>query len=769
MLKLLKYLKPFTVMVIFIFIFAFFQAMADLNLPNIMSDIVNYGIQRNGIVNAVPDALRKTEYDKLSIFLTDDNKKIVDANYLLIDKSSQDYDKYVKTYPDLANEPIYVLNTTDKDTINTLDPIMAKAIMSVSGVDKLMQENNNDVQKVLQSFMNKSSDNSSQAPSPQMQAMLSKIDPNADIFTVIAQIMKAMPADQIQKMRDTVDQQMAGIPESLLSQATSPYIKNEYSALGIDTSKYQQNYIIRAGGFMLLIAIGSMTCTLIVSFLSSKTAMGFGRDVGRKLFSHVETFSLGEFDRVGTASLITRNTNDITQVQMVVMMFFRMMITAPMMAVGGIIMAVSKARSLSWLIIVIVPILLVIIVTFASVAIPYFQKMQKFLDKINQVLREKLIGIRVIRAFNRDEYEAERFNKANTDYFKNALKIFRIMAFVGPIMLIAMNVTPLSIIWTGAHAIDAGTIQIGDMMAFVQYMIQIMMSFMMLTMMFIMVPRAQVSATRINEVLAIEPKIEDKDNVLKLPETKNENVTLEFKDVVFSYPGAEKPALKNISFKAKSGETTAIIGSTGSGKTTLVNLIPRFYDIQSGSIDIDGINIKDISQEDLRNEIGFVPQKAMLFSGSISENIRYGKENASDEEVKESAEIAQAMDFIDEKEDKFNDYISQGGTNISGGQKQRLSIARALVRRPDIYIFDDSFSALDFKTDAKLRAALKDKVKDAILVIVAQRVSTVMDADRIIVLEDGEMVGIGTHKELIKNCPTYKELVLSQLSEEEIA
>ncbi len=768
MLKLLKYLKPFTLMVVFILIFAFFQAMADLNLPNIMSDIINYGIQKNGIVNSVPDALRKTEYEKLSLFLTDDNKKIIDANYLLVDKDSaskEDYDKYVKTYSVLENEPIYVLNTADKDIINTLDSIMSKAIMSVSGINKMVEEKG--VQGVLQSFSQQG--DQSQAPSPQMQAIMGQIDPNADIFTIISQLMKAMPSDQIEKMRDTIDDQMKGVPESLLSQATAPYITEEYKALGMDMNKYQQDYILKRGGFMLLIAVGSMCCTILISFLSSQTAMAFGRDVGRALFSHVETFSLGEFDKIGTASLITRNTNDVTQVQNVLMMIFRMMITAPMMAVGGIIMAVAKARSLSWLIIVVIIVLLAVIITFATIAIPYFKKMQGFIDKINLIVREKLIGIRVIRAFNRDEYESDRFDKANTDLFKNAVRINRIMAIIMPIMMLIMNGTSLSILWFSAHKINDGTMQIGDMIAFTQYMMQIMMSFMMLTMMFIMVPRAQVSATRINEVFNIKPEIKDADNVMTLPDTKNGNVTLEFKDVVFSYPGAENPALKNISFKSKSGETTAIIGSTGSGKSTLVNLIPRFYDIQSGSIEIDGINIKNITQEDLRCEIGFVPQKATLFSGTITENLQYGKQDATIDEVSKASEIAQAMDFIKEKEEGFDTFISQGGTNISGGQKQRLSIARALVRRPDIYIFDDSFSALDFKTDAKLRAALKDQVKDAMLIIVAQRVSTVMDADRIIVLEGGEMVGMGTHKELLENCPTYKEIVLSQLSEEEIA
>lgn len=765
MVRLLKFLKPFTLMVIFILIFAFFQAMADLNLPNLMSDIINNGIQRNGIENSVPDAIRKTEYEKLSIFLTDDDKTYIEGYYMLIDKNSstrEDYDKYVKSYPSIENEPVYVLNTTDKEVISNLDLIFGKAMMSVSGINKLVEDNGvqGALQKIAQQSGQQTAPNGNQMP---------QIDPNADIFTILNQVMRGMSKEQLQKMRETVNDQMKGIPESLLSQATAPYITEEYKALGIDMNKYEQNYILKMGGFMLLIAIGGMVCTLIVNYLSSQTAMGFGRDIGRALFSHVETFSLGEFDKIGTASLITRNTNDTTQVQNVLMMIFRMMITAPMMCVGGVIMAVAKARSLSWIIIVIIATICLTIFIFATIALPYFLKMQVLLDKINLVLREKLMGIRVIRAFNREDYEVKRFEKANTDFYNNAVRINRIIAVLMPIIMFLMNATSLTILWFGAKQIDAGTIQIGDMMAFVQYMMQILMSFMMFAMMFILIPRAQVSANRINEVLRIEPKIKDLDKPLQLSEVKSENRSLEFKNVTFSYEGAEHPALRNISFKCNSGETTAIVGSTGAGKSTLVNLIPRFYDIQDGSIEIDGINIKDISQEDLRKEIGFVPQKAMLFSGSITENLQYGKEDADGEEIKKAAEIAQAMDFIDDKKDGFDTYISQGGTNVSGGQKQRLSIARVLVRRPDIYIFDDSFSALDFKTDAKLRAALKEDVKDAMLIIVAQRVSTVMDADRIIVLEDGEMVGMGTHKNLLESCPTYKEIVLSQLSEEEIA
>ncbi len=761
MIKLMRYLKPFSIMVFFILIFAFFQALADLNLPNVMSDIINNGIQRNGIETAVPMAIRKGEFDKISLFLDDSEKSFVLENYILQDKNSsskEDFDKYVKDYKILENEPIYILNTKDKETIDSLDKIMGRGILSVSSINKLVEDNG--VPGVLKMF---SEQNPNAQEAPQMP-----IDPNADIFTILSKTLEHMTPEQSEKMRDTVSEKMKDLPDSMISQAATSYITDEYKALGVDMNKYQQGYILRMGGFMLLISAGSMLCTLLVSFLSSRTAMGFGRDVGRALFTHVESFSLSEFDKVGTASLITRNTNDITQVQNAVMMIFRMMITAPMMCIGGIIMAVMKSRGLSWLILVVIPILLVVIVTFASIAIPYFKKMQVLTDKLNLVIREKLMGIRVIRAFNREDYEGKRFDTANVNLVNNAMKIFRIVAFMMPIMMLLMNGTTLSILWFGAKSIDAGSIQIGDMMAFMQYMMQILMSFMMLTMMFVMLPRAQASAVRINEVFAVDPKISDAKETVKLY-SDAKNCTLEFKDVTFSYPGAESPALRNISFKSKSGEITAIIGSTGCGKSTLVNLIPRFYDIDSGAIEIDGVDIRKVSQEDLRHKIGFVPQKATLFSGTILENIRYGKEDAKEEEVEKAAEISQALDFISEKEEGFETYISQGGTNVSGGQKQRLSIARALVRKPDIYVFDDSFSALDFKTDANLRAALKKEVKDAMLIIVAQRVSTVMDADRIMVLEGGEIVGMGTHKELLDTCKTYKEIVSSQFSEGEIA
>ncbi|MBB6696977.1 ABC transporter ATP-binding protein [Clostridium algidicarnis] len=526
------------------------------------------------------------------------------------------------------------------------------------------------------------------------------------------------------------------------------------------------DYILKIGGFMLLVALGGTICTITASFLSSKVATGFGRDLRKGLFTKVEGFSIEEFDKLGTSSLITRTTNDITQVQQVLVIIMRMMISAPMMCIGGIIMAVSKDRKLSIIIVVVIPVLIGIITIIARKGLPLFKSMQIKLDKLNLVLREGLTGIRVIRAFNRNDHERERFNEANHDLTSTAIKVNKLMSILMPLMMLVMNFTTIAIIWFGAKRIDAGNMQVGDLMAFIQYVMQIMFSLIMVSMMFIMIPRASVSASRINEVLDIVPVINDPKDIKKAVSKKG---YVEFKNVSFNYPGSESSVIRDISFSAAPGETTAIIGGTGSGKSTIVSLIPRFYDINSGSILINGVDLRDMSQDELRSKIGFVPQKAVLFTGTISDNIRYGKEDATEDEIKKAANIAQATDFISNMEEGFNSVIAQGGTNVSGGQKQRLSIARALVRRPEIYIFDDSFSALDFKTDAKLRAVLKDETKESTVIIVAQRVSTVIDADRIIVLDEGNIVGMGTHKELLTSCDVYHEIVSSQLSEEEIA
>ncbi|MBI6871541.1 ABC transporter ATP-binding protein [Clostridium aciditolerans] len=530
--------------------------------------------------------------------------------------------------------------------------------------------------------------------------------------------------------------------------------------------KGDTNYILRIGGFMLIVAAVSGVCTILASFFSSKVATKFGRDIRKEVFSRAESFSLNEFDKVGTASLITRTTNDIMQVQQVTILILRMMISAPLMCIGGIIMAVSKDAELSLILVVVIPVLAGIIALVATKGVPLFKAMQVKLDKLNLVVRENLIGIRVIRAFNRIDDEKIRFTEANSDLTNTAIKVNKIMAVLMPAMIIMMNLTSVAIVWFGGIRIDSGKMQVGDMMAFIQYAMQIMFSLIMVSMMFVMIPRAEASAVRINEVLDMKPEINDP---TEPKNTEKERGYIEFKDVTFSYPGAEQPAISNISFSAKPGEITAIIGGTGSGKSTLISLIPRFYDIDSGSILVDGMDIREMSQENLRKKIGFVPQKAVLFTGTISDNIRYGKEDANDMEIRHAAEIAQASEFVSNMKEGYDSMIAQGGSNVSGGQKQRLAIARALVRRPEIFIFDDSFSALDFKTDAKLRAALKSEIKDSTAIIVAQRVSTVIDADRIIVLDEGRIAGIGTHKALLNDCEIYREIVSSQLSEEELA
>ena len=525
-------------------------------------------------------------------------------------------------------------------------------------------------------------------------------------------------------------------------------------------------YIWRTGGLMLLVTIGGVICAIIGSFYAARVATGFGKIIRAQIFNRVAKFSLHEFDKMSTASLITRTTNDTTQVQQVWIVILGFMITAPMMLIGGIILAVAQDATLSWILVVVIPILVAAIVIIMRNAIPLFRVMQVKLDKLNLILDEGLSGVRVIRAFDRMRYEERRFDEANLDLTNVAIRVNRIIAWLMPIMMLVLNISSVAILWFGAIRINNNQMQVGALIAFLQYAMQILFGLLMVSMLFIMLPRAAASADRINEVLAMEPEIEDAEQVKQADEMKG---YVEFQDVTFSYPGAEEPALNNISFSARPGEVTAIIGGTGAGKSTLVSLIPRFYDIDSGHILVDGVDVREMAQKDLRAKIGFVPQKAVLFSGTIAENIRYGKEDASDEEVQHAAEVAQATEFISEMQDGYDSVIAQGGTNVSGGQKQRLSIARALVRKPEIYVFDDTFSALDFKTDAMLRGALKKETLDATVLIVAQRVSTVMDADQIIVLDEGRIAGIGTHRALMRSSEVYREIVTSQLSMEEIA
>jgi ATP-binding cassette subfamily B protein len=525
-------------------------------------------------------------------------------------------------------------------------------------------------------------------------------------------------------------------------------------------------YIFRVGGLMLLVALVDMGFALVTAFLSARVSMGFGRDLRRMVFTHVEGFSLHEFDIIGTPSLITRTTNDITQVQMFTMMLMRMFVMAPIMAVGGVFMAWQKDAKLTWVLAVVIPVIVAVVALTATRAMPMFRAIQARIDRINLVLREGLTGVRVVRAFNRVEHETRRFDAANRDLTAMSISVNKLMALMMPVMMLLMNLTTIAIVWFGARRIDLGEMQVGSLMAFIQYAIQILFSLLMVSFLFIMLPRASASSVRINEVMDLAPGIRDAAGARTADQERGH---IEFRNVTFAYPGAEEPAVRDISFNAKPGEVTAIIGGTGSGKSTLVNLIPRFYDVASGSIRVDDVDIREMPQEALRGKLGFVPQKAVLFNDTIANNIRYGREDATDEEVAHAAETAQALQFIRAMPDGFQSMIAQGGMNLSGGQKQRLAIARALVRKPEICIFDDTFSALDFKTDARLRAALKRETADSTVIIVAQRVNTVMDADRIIVLDDGRVVGAGPHRELIRTCDVYREIVSSQLSEEELA
>lgn len=527
------------------------------------------------------------------------------------------------------------------------------------------------------------------------------------------------------------------------------------------------NYIIATGLRMLVVAAGGSVCAVVASYLSAHVAIGVSEDLRRQLFTTISRFSLYEFDRIGTPSLVTRSTNDVTQIQNVLIMIQRMMIAAPITAVGGMILALRKDRGLAWVIVLALPVLGLFIGHVAARGFPLFQAIQKKIDRINHIVRENLTGMRVIRAFNKGGYESKRFEGANRDLMETSVKVNRIFAMMFPFMMLIMNLTMIVILWFGGHRIDRGLSNLGDMMAFLQYGMMILSSFLMASIMFVMIPRAQASADRINEVLEIAPDILDPKEPRKPDPDSHGHV--EFRDVTFSYHGAEEPAIRNISFSAGPGEVTAIIGSTGAGKSTLISLVPRFYDVDSGQVLVDGVDVRELTQRDLRSRIGIVPQKAVLFAGTVAENIRYGKEASDEDELIHAATTAQAYDFIMEMEEGFDSPIAQGGSNVSGGQKQRISIARALIRKPEIYLFDDSFSALDFKTDAKLRAALRRETEDATVIIVGQRVASIMDADRIIVLEEGAIVGVGSHKELYEGCPVYREIVTSQLSEEEIA
>lgn len=745
MLKLFKYLKPYVLLILVAIGLLFAQAMADLALPNYMSDIVNVGIQQGGVENAVPMAIRSSEMDKLVIFMTPEEKTTVLADYTLVDSKSEDYETYLKEYPVLATESVYVLNKIDETETAKLNPITGKTLLVVSMIEEAIK------------------DPAKAAAMSGSGFDLSKIPAGMDVFA----LMQKMPADQLAKMTSAVGEKFAAMSESMINQSAAASIKAEYEALGVDAGKLQTAYILRIGGLMLLLTLATVVCTIIVGLLSARVAAGFSRDIRRAVFAKVEGFSKAEFEKFSTASLITRSTNDITQIQMVIIMIIRMVFYAPIIGVGAVIHAVNKSPSMTWIIALAVGILLVVIVTVFTVALPRFKKIQSLIDRLNLVTRESLSGIMVIRAFNTQQFEADRFDKANTDLTQNSLFVNRIMVVLMPIMMLLMNGLSVVIIWVGAHQVANSALQVGDMMAFMQYAMQVVFSFLMLSMMFIILPRASVSAGRVAEVLAVEPTIVDPKEPKKFdPKT---NGLVEFRDVSFRYPNAEEDVISGISFTAKPGETTAIIGSTGSGKSTVINLIPRFFDVTGGSILVDGVDIREVKQSDLREKIGYVPQKGMLFSGTIESNLLYADENADDETLKKAIAIAQAEEFVNAKEDGIKTEISQGGTNVSGGQKQRLAIARALVKQPPIYIFDDALSALDFKTDSALRRALKKETGKSTMIIVTQRVSTVKTAEQIIVIDEGRIVGKGTHQELMKSCETYREIATSQLSKEELA
>ncbi|SHJ20405.1 ATP-binding cassette, subfamily B [Clostridium amylolyticum] len=749
MFKIAKYLKPFIASIAAVVALLFLQAVCDLSLPEYMSNIVNVGIQQGGVENAVPRALRESELDKIKLFLSEEDKKIVEDNYILLDKnnlSQSELKRYLKDYSNFQEQPLYILNTKDKKTIDKLNNILGKPIIIVGGIEK---------------------GGISSLTSPMQGASGGKptgnISANTDPFAIIAKL----PQEQIKAMKENIDKKFKDMPESMITQSAVTFIQNEYKAIGIETDKLQSNYIVMAGFKMLLLALLSMVATVIVGLLAARVAAGVGRNLREKVFKKVTSFSNTEFDKFSTASLITRSTNDIQQVQMLMVMLLRIVFYAPILGIGGIIKVLKTDTSMGWIIAVAVMAILTLVIVLFSIAIPKFKSVQKLVDKINLITRDSLIGMLVIRAFNTEKYEENKFDKANKDLTRTNLIISRLMTIMMPMMMLIMNVITVLIIWVGAHQVDAGNMQVGNMMAFMQYTMQIIMAFLMISMVSIMLPRASVSAQRIVEVLDTEVMIKD------APKTKDFNSYnkgyIEFNNVSFKYPGAEEAVLENITFTARPGETTAFIGSTGSGKSTLINLIPRFYDVTSGEILIDGTDIRQVAQKELRDKIGYVPQKGVLFSGTIESNIKYGKKDASESELLRAGEIAQAMEFINSKPEGFKTEISQGGTNVSGGQKQRLSIARALAKNPEIFIFDDSFSALDFKTDAALRKALRQQITHSTVLIVAQRISTIMNADKIIVLDEGKIVGNGTHKELMRNCEVYKQIALSQLSEEELS
>lgn len=725
MIKILKYLRPYIGSVVFIVVLLLAQAISDLSLPDYMSNIVNVGIQQNGVENAVPDAIRKSELEKITFFMNEKDKENVFRHYDLVqtgDTANADYEKNVKKYPELRNESIYVLNTNNKDEITELNKMLGEPILLLTGL--------------------------------QQQA-----GGNVDLTK--------LPTAQITTIKEKANEEFKNLPETMITQAATGFVKEEYKTLGVDIDKLQTRYVLTEGAKMLLLALVSMAATIGVALLGARVASKMSRTIRRDVFRKVEGFSNAEFDKFSTASLITRTTNDIQQIQMLMVMLLRIVFYAPILAIGGMIKVSNTHTSMGWTIAVAVVVVISIVLVLFGLAIPKFKLIQKLVDKLNLVTREGLTGMLVIRAFNTQRHEEERFDEVNNQFTRTNIFVNRTMSLMMPLMMLVMNGVTILIVWVGAHQIDDGIIQVGDMMAFMQYAMQIIMSFLMISFVSVMLPRASVSAQRINEVLETEPSIVDPESPVSF--NSRQQGVIEFNNVSFRYPNAEEDVLHNISFTAQPGQTTAFIGSTGSGKSTLINLIPRFYDVTDGSITVSGVDVRQVTQHALREQIGYVPQKGVLFTGTIESNLKYGDKQASDKVVEKASEIAQAMEFINGKPERFQTDIAQGGTNVSGGQKQRLSIARALVKQARIYIFDDSFSALDYKTDAALRRALKAETENTTVLIVAQRVSTIRNADQIIVLDEGRVVGKGTHQQLLETCDVYKEIAMSQLSGEELS
>jgi hypothetical protein len=747
MLKVLKYLKKTWISVIVIVALLCVQAAADLALPDYTSKIVNIGIQQGGIDTAIPEAISKDEMDNLLIF-TNDDSKILDC-YKLVSKdtvSNDEYNNYLKEYPALENEEVYVLNKLNKDQKNNLEEMLKKPLVQV-----YLMQNDQMQEKIKESLF-------ANVPGPQKEAMKDM---------ELMDILKTMPEENLEKITSNINEQIDNMQGTIVDQAAISSVKEEYKKLNMDIDKIQNKYIVFAGLQMLGIAFISMASAITIMLLSARVAAKLGNTLRDKVFKKVLSFSTKEFNEFSTASLITRSTNDIQQIQMLITMLFRVVVYAPIIGIGGFIRVLTNSdTSMAWIIGLAILCIIGIVGTLFLLTMPKFKKLQDLVDKLNLVSREILTGLPVIRAFNTEKKEEKRFDGANKNLMKASIFVNRSMSMMMPLLMFIMNSITLLIVWVGGHNVDSGIMQVGDMMAFIQYTMQIVMSFLMISMISIMLPRAAVSAKRINEVIDTTPSIKDKDKTKDFDDDKKGLV--EFKDVSFKYPDADSEILEDISFTAEPGKTTAIIGSTGSGKSTVVNLIPRFYDVTGGELLIDGVNIKDVSQRDLRSKIGFVPQKGMLFTGTIRSNIKYGNPSMSDEDMIKAATIAQATEFIESKPKKYDEEISQGGTNVSGGQRQRLSIARAIATDPEIFVFDDSFSALDLKTDSKLRAALKEKTENKTVIIIAQRISTILDADKIIVLEEGKIAGIGKHEELMKNCEIYKQIALSQLSKEEL-